>query len=143
MKLTKCDQAYNNPGSALSPEESQHFASRFSDPNHPVNSGSLLALVTGGMYDARARRQEKWDRRAERREWRNERRIARGRPPRHYRHQRLPRGQREPKGIRRLLTQNVLYLTVVNLPTDEEIAAARVKLSQAEKQHGMMGLRQA
>ena len=43
-------QAVENQGSTLAsamPQE-HRFASRFGDPNHPVNSGSLISLVTGG-----------------------------------------------------------------------------------------------
>lgn len=119
--------AYYHPGSSLASDQPQHFASRFSDPNHAVNSGSLVSLVTGGMYDPRVRREAK-------RQRKNERRIARGRMPRQYR---LPKDAREPKGIRRLLTGNVLYLMVVNLPSDREIAEAKDRLEhlQKEKKH--------
>lgn len=116
--------AYSHPGSSLSSDQPQHFASRFSDPNHAVNSGSIISLVTGGMYDPRARREAKRARR-------NERRVARGRAPRQYR---LPKDQREPKGIRRLLTGNVLYLMIVNLPSDGEIAEAKERLAKLQSQ---------
>jgi hypothetical protein len=75
------------------------------------------------------------------REWKNERRMARGRLPREYNPRRTqPRELREPKGVKRLMTGNVLYLLIVNLPSDEEIAAARSRLAQFQSQHGMMGL---
>ncbi|EXJ75793.1 uncharacterized protein A1O5_00300 [Cladophialophora psammophila CBS 110553] len=44
---------------ALEAEKSfghQTFASRYSDPNHPANSGSPLALLTGGMINPRGDR---------------------------------------------------------------------------------------
>lgn len=113
-----------NPDSSFEFGEQPKFASRFSDPNHAVNSGSLLALVTGGAYDPRPRRQAKRDRK-------NARRVARGRAPR------LPRDQREPKGpIRRAMRQNVLYLLVVNLPSEQEIAVARERLAQFQSRYG-------
>lgn len=37
-----------NPNSALAVPQQKEFASRFSDPNHSANSGSLISLVTGG-----------------------------------------------------------------------------------------------
>lgn len=115
---------YRNPNSAIEYEQPQ-FANRFSDPNSAVNSGSWIALITGGAYDPRARRQAKRDRKTARR---NAKRAARGKPPRP---QRLPKSQREPKGlVRRALRKDVLYLLIVDLPSEEEIAAARAKLKQ-------------
>lgn len=121
LKLTIV-QAAKNPDSVLASQEQPHFASRFSDPNHAVNSGSLLALVTGGAYDPRPMRQAKRDRR-------NLRRAARGRAPR------LPKDEREPRGlVRRVMHQDVLYLLIVNMPSDEEIAAARARLDKIQSQ---------
>ena len=40
-----------NPDSSLNVSISKHFASRYSDPTHPANSGSLASLVTGGKID--------------------------------------------------------------------------------------------
>ncbi|KAK9371472.1 uncharacterized protein V1513DRAFT_386735 [Lipomyces chichibuensis] len=52
-----------NPGSSLTVPIDSQFASRYSDPNHPANSGSLIALVTGGKVDPRRRRRERRARR--------------------------------------------------------------------------------
>ncbi|KAG9527764.1 hypothetical protein KCU93_g4893, partial [Aureobasidium melanogenum] len=40
--------AKNNPNSALAAGPKPEFASRFADPSHPANSGSLVALLSGG-----------------------------------------------------------------------------------------------
>lgn len=37
-----------NPNSVLSKSPKPTFTSRYADPSHPANSGSLIALVTGG-----------------------------------------------------------------------------------------------
>ena len=37
-----------NPDSALSKSPKPTFTSRYADPSHPANSGSLIALVSGG-----------------------------------------------------------------------------------------------
>lgn len=64
---------HENPQSSLAaavPKEKQ-FASRYSDPNHAANSGSLVSLITGGALDLKGRRDKrraaKRVRRAERR----------------------------------------------------------------------------
>jgi hypothetical protein len=41
-------QAMENPNSALAAGPKPQFTSRFSDPSHPANSGSLAALISGG-----------------------------------------------------------------------------------------------
>ena len=46
-------QSFENKGTTLAsvlPQEHK-FASCFGDPNHPVNSGSLIALVSGGRVN--------------------------------------------------------------------------------------------
>ena len=44
-------QDARNPDSSLSIPQTQKFASRYSDPNHPAVNGSLISLVTGGYID--------------------------------------------------------------------------------------------
>src|SRR5689334_8135284 len=57
--------AGQHPDSKLvSPPSEKKFASRFSDPNHPANSGTILGLLTGGNFDPAAKKR---GRRAERR----------------------------------------------------------------------------
>ena len=51
--------ATENPNSSLAQSPSAGFTSRYSDPNHPANSGSLISLVTGGMLNPKGRRQER------------------------------------------------------------------------------------
>ena len=51
--------AAEHPNSSLAQSPSTEFASRYADPNHAANSGSLISLVTGGMLDPKARRQQK------------------------------------------------------------------------------------
>lgn len=78
-------QAKENPNSTLAVEQSgTTFASRYSDPNHPASSGSLVSLITGGALVGGKER-------------RRTRREARGRRPR-----------RERKGgLRKRLLQQV------------------------------------
>ena len=54
-------QADENPNSSLIADQGENqFASRYSDPNHPASSGSLVALATGGaLKGGRARRTER------------------------------------------------------------------------------------
>ena len=63
----RANAVYNaeNPDSSLSTGTPQ-FKSRYADPNHPANSGSLISLVTGGKVDPRGSRQKSQSRRGER-----------------------------------------------------------------------------
>ena len=72
------------------------------NPNHPANSGSLVALLTGGVVDP-----EGVKRSAGRRERR--------------------RGQRQESGkegllvsVKKVITQDVLYLMIAEMPSPEE-----------------------
>jgi len=46
LRLTNFQLA-ENPESSLAGPQPQ-FRSRYADPNHPANSGSLISLITGG-----------------------------------------------------------------------------------------------
>ena len=106
------------------------MASRYNDPNHPANSGSLIALLTGGAVNPaerrQARRAAKQERRDIRREYKDARRVARGRPPRGPRRARR-KGSRKTI-IKKILKQDVLYLLVVNLPSQEEVQESVAQL---------------
>ncbi|KAK9770751.1 putative Aminoglycoside phosphotransferase domain-containing protein [Seiridium cardinale] len=122
-------------GSTLNvPSESRTpFLSRYSDPSHAARSGSLISLLTGGAVNPAARRQEKrsakQERRAAKRDYKDERRVMKGREPRGPRRVRLPRSQR--KGIiKRIMQKDVLYLLIVNLPTQDEVQHSAAQLEQ-------------
>lgn len=124
---------------AVPSAERAGFKSRYNDPNHPANNGSLISLITGGAISStprQRRRAARQERRGARREYRDEARVARGRAPRGPRRQRAPRGQRQ-RGIRRLLQENVLYLLIVNLPSDQEVAESVVELERIVDQAAM------
>ncbi|KAK7729414.1 hypothetical protein SLS57_001899 [Botryosphaeria dothidea] len=90
------------------------FKSKFSDPNAAVNK-HLITMITGGRIKAEplgARR--RWER-AQRRE---QRQIARGKLIR---------------PVKRILQEDVLYLMIVNMPSEEELAEARKKIAENKK----------
>ena len=107
-----------NPESLLSVPDNKPFASRYSDPNHPAVTGGLISLVTGGRVQPR-------------------------RPIREARKARGPIGKiRKATGtdkpLRKILRQDVVYLLVVNLPSEEELEAGRKEMERekAEKKGG-------
>ncbi|KAI9762251.1 MAG: Protein cbp3, mitochondrial [Chaenotheca gracillima] len=116
-----------NPNSKLSVGPEPQFASRFSDPNHASNNGSIISLVTGGYVNPRELRQSRRERRSERR----------GRPSRAD--SRRERRQNRPNGnirgvIRRTIQQDVLYLMIANIPSQQEQRDFDAKQGKASNQ---------
>ena len=114
------NKQHEHPNSALTGPETPRFRSRYADPNHPANSGSLISLVTGGVVNPQERRQ---NRRQERRE-RLSNRIGRPLPQRGQRSRESP--------IKRVLQENVMYLMIANMPSEQDLAAARSRLAAQE-----------
>lgn len=115
-RRAQASYASMHPNSKLAtPPPEKKFASRFSDPNHPANSGTILGLLTGGHFDPKAKnRGRKAQRRARRRGYElseaDVKNAEMGRLPR-----------RRQGVVRRVLHKDVLYLTVVNLPSEGEM----------------------
>ncbi|KAK7897026.1 hypothetical protein LTR67_004914 [Exophiala xenobiotica] len=121
----------SNPNSKLNIHQERQWASRFSDPNHPANSGSLVALVSGGAIDTREQDRAKKERRAMKRQRKDMRRVSRGREPRwdaSGMEKRAPQG-----GIKGMMKSDVLYLMIVNYPSESELKEAAQALEMLEQ----------
>jgi hypothetical protein len=123
-----------HPGSHLSPEERPQFASTVADPAYQSQHRGLIGTLSGGMLGRSGDRRRQ--RRAFRRAYKDERRIMRGRAPRLLR--RGPKGRPgdpgyQPTGIARLMQKDVLYLTIVNMPSDEELQEAVARLHELKE----------
>lgn len=114
------------------------MVSRYNDPNHPANSGSLISLLTGGAVNPAARRQARratrQERRGSKREYKDARRMGRGKAPRGSRTIKR-RGQRKTI-IKKIMKQDVLYLLIVNLPSQEEVQQSVSRLENVMWQAG-------
>ena len=112
----RAQAAYNadNPNSILAVPQQREFASRFSDPNHPASSGNLISLVTGGFIHP--------DKGKNRLDVQGLYKAVR--EGREYKSPQQGPSQSNGGLLRKILKQNVLYLIVVNMPTDEEMEAA-------------------
>ncbi|PLB49764.1 hypothetical protein P170DRAFT_409355 [Aspergillus steynii IBT 23096] len=157
-----------NPTSDLNMAPKPQFTSRYADPSHPANSGSLISLVTGGHVNpdeliggrrAGGGRREGGRRGYDRgvgggllgrrqgpishiingvqnsrsgeqypaeEGYREGPASAPGYGARNPRERlRGPRGDGPLGGIKKKLQSNVLYLMIVNLPSEEEMRQAR------------------
>ena len=99
----------------LVPQEKQ-FAGRYADPNHPANSGSLISLLTGGRIDPMSVRRQRAQNKQDKRGFMGPLGMVR-----HY------------QPVRRMMKQGVLYMMVVNMPSDEEMAKAMAEMEKQEK----------
>ncbi|KAG9780008.1 hypothetical protein KCU88_g3873, partial [Aureobasidium melanogenum] len=137
-RRAQADFMHEYPGSKLSTmiqPEPKKPVNRFADPNHPVNSGSIFGLVTGGTWDPVAQGRI---RRAEDKAKRN------GEPPltaeeRHDAYMgRKVRGRvtgtpsKQLPIIGKSLKKDVLYLAIVNLPTEEELERVQKELEHKD-----------
>jgi len=112
-RRAQASYAKENPTSSLAQTPSTGFVSRYSDPNHPANSGSIVDLLTGGVLNVKSRKQGR----------RSSKRVARA-----YRRgeEITPQtGKRREGLVKRMLKKDVLYLMIVNLPSDAELAAGK------------------
>lgn len=119
-RRARADYQGNNPDSALtkaSSAETPEFRTRFADPNHPCNNGHLFSLVTGGKYVAQPR-----GRRSRLREVGEDGKLL---PKKKVEHRIRGPVSLVAHGVRKVITPNILYLTIVNLPSEAELAEAR------------------
>ncbi|KAJ5691596.1 hypothetical protein N7488_012331 [Penicillium malachiteum] len=117
---------YRHPGSVLAVPESQRkkFTSRYNDPDHPVNNGRVISVVTGGKV---------------------------GKTPRKYIYERIADAMKDPNKraqddqstttarnrrsiIGKTFQPDVLNLIIVNLPTEEEMKESLADLEQLTEQ---------
>ena len=127
-RRAQAQYAAENPGSSLAvPTGEKQFASRYSDPNHPANSGSLVSLLTGGAIDLKSRRDR---RRGAKRVRRANRRGEVITDKTHLR-----RGGREGV-IKRMLKKDVLYLMIVNIPSEEDLQAGKNAVKNEQQPQG-------
>lgn len=129
-RRAQAEYAGSHPNSRLAgPPPSKQFASRYSDPNHPANSGSIIALLTGGHFDPKARKRV---RRVERRARKQGVQLTEV----DIKNAEMGRKPMAKQGlIRRVLQKNVLYLMIVNLPTEEEMSGVMKEMEREDREH--------
>ncbi|KAE8360369.1 hypothetical protein BDV27DRAFT_167873 [Aspergillus caelatus] len=128
-----------NPGSSLAVPQSgrKGFVSRYNDPNHPVNNGKLTSVLTGGLMGNKPCLIERVA--TSIRESQDSKRIARGEPPSEpikEKRQRYHRKKKKPGFAKKVLQQDVLYLLIVNMPTEEELKQSIAQLEHLMEQSG-------
>lgn len=95
--------------------------SRFNDPDHPVNSGSMISLVTGGLIPLPGPSKLL----AKRNEALGINRLF-GKPADSQDGRLVPSTGKHQ--LKKVFLKDVLYLAVVNLPTEEEAEKSKAQL---------------
>jgi len=111
---------------SLAPPPEKKFASRFSDPNHPANSGSIVALLTGGHVDLMKKKRA---RKARRRAWRRGVELT----EQDIHNEQMGRKTVARQGlISKVMTKSILYLAIVNLPSQAQMDQVKDAMKEAE-----------
>ncbi|KAJ5723577.1 hypothetical protein N7488_001612 [Penicillium malachiteum] len=115
---------YNKPGTslAMSSDQRKPFKSRFNDPNHPENSGSLISLVTGGAIAMPSRQQMLTSQFRKLKGGTDEEQTGR--------RKNSDMGFGLMSTVKKMKKDDIFYLTVINMPTQEEIDAATAQLGE-------------
>lgn len=151
-RRARAKYAAENQGDILSTPVSKPFSNRFLDPNSTTNNGGFLGFITGGAMaqdpetrrmkkhariDEEAKRvQDEYDDRRDQILNQNQSRREIERQLKRLDEDYQPRlavfrdqhkdVEKDQRGVK-----DVLYLTIVNKPTDAEIAAATAKMDEA------------
>ncbi|KAH7146810.1 hypothetical protein B0J13DRAFT_664440 [Dactylonectria estremocensis] len=136
-----------HPDSTLAQVPQPTFTSRYADPNHPASSGSFRSLVTGGYINPPPMTRSRFG------GLRGRRRgglqslayLRRGNDvPDDELHRVDVKGAANSQAqggvlgnaggiVKKALKKNVLYLMVVNMPSDEELADAMAEIERQKK----------
>ncbi|KAJ6022235.1 hypothetical protein N7540_007739 [Penicillium herquei] len=114
----------DKPGTslAMSSDQRKPFKSRFNDPDHPANSGSLISVITGGAIAMPSRQQMLTS---------QLRRLKGGADEEQTgRRKNSDMGLGLMSTVKKMKKYNIFYLTVINMPTQEEIDAATAQLGE-------------
>jgi hypothetical protein len=118
-RRSQAEFAASNPDSKLN-VQGHRFAGSYGDPTRFDNSG-VIGVATGGAIDPRRKR---WERK-------NYMRQALGKKP-------VPSGQSGIGGreglVTKVLKDNILYLMIVNMPSEEELQAAKAAVEEMKKE---------
>ncbi|KAI3011981.1 hypothetical protein CBS147346_896 [Aspergillus niger] len=158
-RRARAKYAAENGTDALSGPTGRGFSNRYLDPNHPAVNGGLIGVLSGGVLSptpeqraqkkaARIDEEERRvldeyndrrdrilnDRRSQSETDRELRRLEKDYEPRL---EQFRKRRRELEGGKRSIKSNILYLMIVNLPSDATLAAASSKLEH-EYGHSVM-----
>jgi hypothetical protein len=129
-----------NPGSRLNVVPRKEFASRYANPNHAVHSGGLVSFVSGGHVQGIRGRgiisslTHSQDRSEAHAETLSADKTSGSDVARSGAYTQPHKRTGLVSGLKKQLRENVLYLMVVNLPSEEEIREVGVVLDRVERE---------
>ncbi|KAL2827388.1 hypothetical protein BDW59DRAFT_160350 [Aspergillus cavernicola] len=108
------------------------FTSRYNNPDHPANSGNLLSTLSGGLYKPKPGLFERAGTAIK--ESQDKKRAAQGLPPSETWKEKWARKKKETGSRIKILSEDVMYLMIVNMPTEEELRESVAKLQYLAQQ---------
>ncbi|KAF5681749.1 hypothetical protein FDENT_7984 [Fusarium denticulatum] len=125
-KRAQAQFALNRPDNLLAnQQEAPKFSSRYADPSHPSNNGSLISLLTGGYVDPTKLRRGF---RGQAQEGQNQGQASGARGDRQPG---LPLPYKPVKAARKFIfNKDILYLMVVNMPNEDELREGKAVLDR-------------
>jgi hypothetical protein len=132
-------QEADHQGSAVAVPKSKRpaFKSRFNDPDHPASNGNLLTIFSGGLYQPKPSLFERAG--AAIKESQDKKRAAQGLAPSETFKQKLNRKKKDVNNRFNPLKEDVLYLMIVNMPTEDELRDSVAQLQYLSQQRGVVG----
>ncbi|OKL63913.1 hypothetical protein UA08_00613 [Talaromyces atroroseus] len=123
-----------HPGSALAVPASERkaFVSRYNDPNHAANSGSLTAVLTGGKVGHHSLADRFVQVSDAIKKSRNGGELPDPERVRGARRARMK--EKKSAFLKRTFVQDVLYLLIVNLPGEDQVQQSVAELEQVLRQ---------
>lgn len=97
-----------------------------------MNSGNLLTTLSGGLYQPKPGLFERAG--AAIKESQDKKRAAQGLPPSETWKQKWARKKKETGSRIKILREDVMYLMIVNMPTEEELSESVAKLQYLAQQ---------
>lgn len=97
-----------------------------------MNSGNLLTTLSGGLYKPKPGLFERAG--AAIKESQDKKRAAQGLPPSETLKQKWARKKKETGSRIKILREDVMYLMIVNMPTEEELRESVAKLQYLAQQ---------
>ncbi|KAK4867606.1 hypothetical protein LT330_001116 [Penicillium expansum] len=128
------EQEVDHKGSVVAVPESgrKAFTSRYNDPNHPANNGNLISALSGGLYKPKPGLIERAG--IAIKESQDRKRAAQGLPPSITWKEKWTKKKKEIGSRIRILSEDVMYLMIVNMPTEEELSESVAKLQYLAQQ---------
>ncbi|OQD77221.1 hypothetical protein PENDEC_c003G05555 [Penicillium decumbens] len=127
----------DHQGSAVAVPKSERpaYRSRFNDPDHPASSGRLFTVLSGGRYKPNPGLIQRAGTAIK--ESQDKKRASQGLPPSETFKKKMTRKKKEVNNRFNSLKEDVMYLIIVNMPTEDELRKSVAQLQYFSQQKNL------